>query len=119
MKDIINQFYFEGDIIDIVPYGNGHINDTFLLRYENNNEIVKVIIQKMNTDIFKKPDEVMENILNVTSFLRKQIIMNNGNPDRETMTVYLTKDKTPYYLSVIESSYIILLLIFYRYIHVQ
>lgn len=97
MKYIIDQFDFDGDILDIMPYGNGHINDTYLLRYKKEDEVVKVIIQKMNTDIFKKPDEVMENILNVTSFLRKQIIMNNGNPDRETMTVYLTKNKKPYY----------------------
>lgn len=96
MKDVISQFCFEGEVIDVIPYGNGHINDTYLLRYKDNKEIVKVIIQKMNTDIFKKPIEVMDNIINVTSFLRKQIINNNGDPNRETMTVYLTKDNKPY-----------------------
>lgn len=39
----------------------------------------------------------MENILQVTSFLREEIIREGGNPERETMTVILTEDGKPYY----------------------
>ena len=34
----------------------------------------------------------MENIIGVTTFLRKKIEEENGNPDRETLTVICTKD---------------------------
>lgn len=32
----------------------------------------RVILQRMNKNIFKNPEELMENILGVTSFLRKK-----------------------------------------------
>lgn len=98
-KEVISNFNFIGKLLSYEPYGSGHINDTYLLRYKiKDMGVVSVILQKMNTSIFKKPVELMENILNVTSFLRKKIIQNNGNPDRETLTVIPAKSGTPYYL---------------------
>lgn len=72
-------------------YGNGHINDTY---YVKNSEY---ILQKINTNIFLNPDELMENIVNVTEFLSKKISMAGGNPKRETLTVIKTKDGKNYY----------------------
>ena len=40
----------------------------------------------------------MENILNVTSYLRKKIIENGGDPDRETLNVIRTVDNMPYFV---------------------
>ena len=39
----------------------------------------------------------MENILNVTSYLRKEIERTGGDPKRETLTVVLTKDGKSYF----------------------
>ena len=39
----------------------------------------------------------MQNIENVTDFLRKKIIDNYGNPERETMTIIKTTDGKNYY----------------------
>lgn len=78
--------------ISVAPYGNGHINDTFVA-----DSTPKYILQRINTDIFKSPDELMENIEAVTSHLREKIIANGGNPDRETLTVIRTVDDKPYY----------------------
>lgn len=75
----------------IVPYGNGHINSTFATA---SNEY---LIQKINTEIFKKPEELMQNIDNVTSFLKKKILKDGGNPDRETLTVVKTKNGELFY----------------------
>ena len=75
----------------IEPYGNGHINDTYLVTPK------KYILQRINTSIFKNPDELMDNIENVTSFLKKKIIAAGGNPERETLTVIPTKDGKKYY----------------------
>ena len=30
LKEAINGFQFEGNLISIKPYGSGHINDTYL-----------------------------------------------------------------------------------------
>lgn len=102
-KGIINEaianFRFEGVLVDERPYGSGHINDTYLLVFEiAEMGQIKVILQRMNKDIFKEPVELMENILNVTSYLRERIIENGGDPERETLNVIPTVDGKPYFV---------------------
>lgn len=87
IKEIMKQFNLESSA---QPYGNGHINDTFLI------DEPATILQRINTNIFKNPDELMENIENVTAFLRKKILAEGGNPDRETLTVIKTVDGANY-----------------------
>ncbi len=74
-----------------VPYGNGHINDTYLIGTNP-----KYILQKINKNVFKKPEEVMANIKAVTEHLRAKITAAGGNPNRETLTVIPTVDGKPY-----------------------
>ena len=50
----------------------------------------------MNDDIFRNPKELMENVVNVTTFLRKKIIAAGGDPERETLNIILTKDGANY-----------------------
>ena len=45
------------------PYGSGHIHDTFSVRYnEGEGNRAHIILQRINTKIFKNPVAVMENI---------------------------------------------------------
>ena len=96
--EAIAHFQYEGRLIQDVPFGNGHINDTYLLTFEVKRMVIlKVILQKMNKNVFKNPVELMENILGVTSYLREKIIKKGGNPDRETLNVIPALDGKPYY----------------------
>lgn len=98
-KEAISGFLFEGTLLDEKPYGSGHINDTFLLTYRLANGLKRrYIMQRMNREIFTNPEELMENILNVTSFLREKIIKQGGDPDRETLNVIKTPDGGNYYV---------------------
>ena len=99
IKNITSAFVLEDNLTECIPYGSGHINDTFLvtLKREDGTE-GRVILQRMNKNIFKNPDELMENILGVTSFLRKKIIENGGDPERETLNVIPTKDGNSYFV---------------------
>lgn len=91
--EAVSAFPFKGTLISKDLYGSGHINDTFLLFFNQSEEKKsKYILQRMNREIFKKPEELMENIVNITSYLRKIIVKNGGNPDRETLNVIPTKD---------------------------
>ncbi len=74
------------------PYGNGHINDTFVVDGKPRH-----IMQRINAEIFKDVDGLMENICGVTEHIRKKVIEAGGNPDREVLTVVNTKDGKPYY----------------------
>ncbi len=82
MQDVLCQFRIN---YNPQKYGNGHINDTYII-----DSTPKYILQKINTNIFKNPDEVMENISRVTDFLRNKIKESGGNPDRETLTLIKT-----------------------------
>lgn len=102
--EAIENFQFTGKLESVEPYGNGHINDTFLLVFSHPDmENHRVILQRMNSDIFKKPEEVMENILGVTSYLKKKIVANGGDPNRETLNIIQTKDHKPFYKDTIGS----------------
>lgn len=100
--DAMKSFQFEGNPMDAISYGSGHINDTFLVKSElSDGSEKKYILQRMNREIFTKPEELMENVMSVTAFLRKKIIENGGNPERETLNVILTKDGKPYFVDEI------------------
>ena len=69
-SEAIAHFQYEGRLIKDEPFGNGHINDTFLLTFElNKMGRMKAILQRMNNSIFEEPVQLMENILGVTDFL--------------------------------------------------
>lgn len=93
-KELLNHFRLEGEVVDVKPHGSGHINHTFLVTTSGTK---KYILQKINTDIFHDTDGLMENIVNVTSYLRERIVQAGGNPERETMTVIPTKEGDNYY----------------------
>lgn len=95
IDEAICAFDLRGKLIDKKPYGNGHINDTFLLCYESetpDNGKKRYIMQRMNRHIFKNPHQLMENISNVTKHLRSVIISQGGDPERETLNVCATKN---------------------------
>lgn len=98
-KELAAQFALEGDLAAVRPYGNGHINDTFLLTCEKPGGVSqRYILQRINHSIFKRPEKLMENIVNVTEYLREVITAQGGDPDRETLQVIRTKEKESYYL---------------------
>lgn len=64
--DIFAKFDVSEKVVSCEPYGNGHINSTFLVLTESGK---RYILQALNTNVFKKPDEVMSNIIKVTEHL--------------------------------------------------
>lgn len=89
LKEIIKHFSTESSI---EPYGDGHINDTYLA--ETN---PKFILQRLNNNVFKQPEMVMRNIGLVTEHIRKKISAAGGNPDREGLTLVKTLEGEDFY----------------------
>ena len=97
-ENLLDKFRFEGEPIFVEPFGCGHINVTFAVYFKSEARPPhRYILQRINTDIFKDPDGLMENIVKVTAFLREKIIAAGGDPERETLTVIETTDGKPYY----------------------
>ena len=98
-KEVLDAYRFHGTLLSMNPYGNGHINDTFLLVFDMYlMGRLKVILQRINTDVFQKPQELMENVIGVTSFLQKKILEAGGDSSRETLTLIPTADGEFFYV---------------------
>lgn len=91
--EIISNFALDGTPVSSVAYGCGHINSTYRVDCDNGK---KYLLQRINDYVFKDVDALMNNVESVTEFLKKKIIQNGGDPERETLTVIKTKDGKNY-----------------------
>ena len=92
MENIIklaSAFALDGNASECKECKTGHINSTYFITTDKGK---KYVLQKINKNVFKKPHEVMENIYGVTEYLKELIKKNGGDPERETLTVILSKD---------------------------
>ncbi len=97
IMEVISKFEFDGTFEECIPFGSGHINDTFLLTYTTAEGMKYSILQRMNKSVFANPEELMENVKGVTSWLRKKIQENGGDVERETLNLVSDKEGHPYY----------------------
>ena len=99
INEAINNFEYEGELLSWQPYGRGHIKDTNLLVFRiGKMGTLKAILQRMNKEIFTNPEELMENVVGVTSYLRERIAENGGDPYRETLNLIPAKDGKQYFV---------------------
>ena len=84
---VVPQFDIPDGAWTAEPYGNGHINDTYLVTTGEG----RFILQRVNGYVFPKPEEVISNILRVTDYLRGVIREEGGDPYRETLTLVQTQ----------------------------
>ena len=90
IESVILQFDIPDGAWTAEPYGNGHINDTYLIAAGEKH----FILQRVNGYVFPKPEDVIENIERVTDFLKEQIAQEGGDPERETLTLVKTQQGT-------------------------
>ncbi len=83
--EICNSFNLGGSIINVFPYGNGHINKTYLVSTDNKR---KYVLQQINNTVFPDVDALMNNIVLATKHLE--------NKGFETLHVVNYIDGKPY-----------------------
>ena len=99
-KKLISNFKFKGKFVKSNCHECGHINDTFILDFEDEkNNGFKYVLQRINCDIFKCPEELMENIKHVTKHISDKVKEANGNPLRETLNLIPTVDGKTYFIT--------------------
>ena len=98
MESKINQFQLYGTLKSFRPYGNGHIHDTYLIQINQGGTMVPYIMQRINTYVFKKPKEVMKNIVKATDHIRQKLIIDKASDiSRRVLEVIPNKDGSFYY----------------------
>ena len=98
VKEVLEQYEFPATLLGAVRYGQGHINDTFcVLCQPQEGDAIRYILQGLSLAAFPRQDELMENFIGITSYLRDQIVAAGGDPLRETLSLVKTKDGKAYY----------------------
>jgi hypothetical protein len=86
LGEIAHEFAVEGEFREAVPYGHGHINETYCAAFNRAGSPVHCILQRINHNIFRNPIALMENIERVTQHLAAQLV-NDADRERRTLTL--------------------------------
>jgi len=65
-----NLYGINGEVKEYSQITNGHINETYYVLIENGQHINPYVFQKVNTNVFKNPVSVMNNIMMIDNFIK-------------------------------------------------
>lgn len=68
---IAEQFTPRARVLDVREFGNGNINDTYLVTTDSN-EHAHFVLQRINTHVFKHPKLIMQNMRIFTEHMRRR-----------------------------------------------
>lgn len=93
IRTVAAHFAMPGEFLGARPCGNGHINDTFEVRFSQGGVPVRYIVQRINHHVFKQPALVMENIRRVTEHIAEKLrAEEEPEPDRKVLTLIPTRE---------------------------
>ncbi len=99
LEDAVYAFGFGPQCSYVKPFGEGHINETYAVYMPGHDgqDVPLYVLQRININVFKNPDQVMDNIFGVTEYLRNIIRQDGGDLDREALCYIKTKDGQSYF----------------------
>ena len=97
LQKIASYFDLRGDYVFGESYGSGHINDTFRIEVEQAGIRLRYILQRVNSNVFRQPIGLMENVKRVTDEALR-VLLEEGCKEayRRTLTIIPAKDGKPY-----------------------
>lgn len=93
IRDIIEEFQIEGNVTEIIPWGNGLINDTFRVNTDSGQDY---ILQRVNGKVYSNVEGMMRNIYRVTETIRKQKFYLEDGRQKEELYLIPRKDGNYY-----------------------
>ncbi|MBI5383835.1 MAG: aminoglycoside phosphotransferase family protein [Verrucomicrobia bacterium] len=98
LQDISKKFQIYGEILHAEPCKIGHINETYTATYDQGGTRVRYIHQKINQNVFKDGEAVMENLMRVTTHLRSKLVAEDARDiTRRALTVIPTRSGHAFY----------------------
>lgn len=97
--EAVRHFCPDSTLLSLSRLGSGHIHDTYLADVQGADGTErKLVLQRINQNVFREPEKLMENIVRVTAYLRQRIAETGGDPARETLRFLTDGEGKPYYL---------------------
>ena len=98
LQHIANQFEINGTVAEVKPLGNGLINTTYKVTTAEA-DAPDYVLQHINNAIFPDVDMLMNNIVAVTTHIRKKLeAKHTDDIDRKVLHFVLCKDGKYYYI---------------------
>ena len=103
LREISSLFDMRADFVHGAPYGSGHINDTYCASFDQAGLLrIRYILQRINTNVFRTPVQLMENVARVTRHSLERLL-EAGHPEahRRTLTCIPAVDGKPFAIDAI------------------
>jgi len=92
LQGIATQFELGGRFVSADRYGQGHINDTFVVSVEKDHGNMRFILQRINRHVFRDPGPLLHNIRRITEHLASK-----SHDSRACLTLVASHDGVPFY----------------------
>ena len=99
IEEIIKHYNIKGKCINIEENHTGNINSTYIITMEDDlGNIKHYIVQRINTNAFKRPDLLMHNIESITNHLSRELKALNDNKHQALELVKTIDDEVYCYI---------------------
>ena len=94
LHDAFAAFELGAPVAGTKRFGQGHINDTYLVETQASR---RFIFQRISPVAFKRPDQLMENVVGITEYLSRELEKTGGDARRGTLRFLRTREGGYYY----------------------
>ncbi len=91
LKSAIDAFNYKGEFSACEELKAGNINATYKLTFKNGDAQTCYILQKINTNVFRDPEGLMENVGRVTGHIRAKLDKNDPEYERRVLHILTTE----------------------------
>jgi Ser/Thr protein kinase RdoA (MazF antagonist) len=88
-EKIAAHFQIQGDVAGCVPFGSGHIHDTYRVTMDDG---VQYLLQRVNHEVFRDVAGLMRNFDRITRHIREKLSGIEHDPERECLTLMPAAD---------------------------
>jgi len=89
---IAREFALSGAVVSALPYGSGHINDTYKVEVVPGVTPARYVLQRINHHVFRRPDELMANVERVCAHALGRLEASGAaDADRRTLRLIPTR----------------------------
>ena len=105
IENILAEFNTRGIFFYAESYGNGIINDTFLVEFNNNGFNEKYILRKINKFVFKDPETVINNTVKTIEHIANKLCLENIEEIKKHVLQFIKTKNSDYYIVDKDNNY--------------
>lgn len=92
IRDICASFDIGGQYLSCKEITTGNINKTYAVKFLRGGQEKEYVIQKINKNVFKSPEKVMNNIVRVTNYIKEKVEYDELSAERLVLRAFTCKE---------------------------